>query len=79
MLREIVYINHMNEKIEFGKNGILLGENDLLDFSWTIKSKNDRIAGFDRGIVSKSVPIFIKSKTEQEALIQRNRIYEVFE
>ena len=79
MLREIVYINHMNEKIEFGKNGIIMSESDLLDYSWSIISKNDKISSFKKGITSKTISVIIKCNSESEGMRQRNRLFETLE
>lgn len=79
MLRNIKYINHINETLGFGSSGIFIAESTLLDFAWTAVSKNNRIAGFKKGIVSKTVSFFLKSKTVQEGLTQKNRLFEVCE
>lgn len=79
MLEQFVYINHMNETLDFGKGHLFVNENDLRDFSWEITSKNDRISGFKKGIVSKSIPIIIKCETAEEGYALRNRLFEVCE
>lgn len=79
MLEQFKYINHMNESLDFGKGHIFVNENDLRDFSWEITSKNDRISGFKRGIVSKTIPIIIKCETAEEGYKLRNQLFEVCE
>lgn len=79
MLERFNYTNHMNETLEFGKNKLFANENDLRDFTWEIKSKNDRISGFKKGIVSKTIPIIMKCDNEKEGFELRNRLFEVFE
>lgn len=79
MLEQLKYINHMNEVLEFGKGSLFVNSNDLRDFAWSITSKNDRISGFKKGIVSKSIPIILKCNTEKEGIALKNRLFEVFE
>ena len=57
MIEKARYVNHMNEVIEFGANGIYINENDLHDFAWTATSMNDKISSFKMGIVKKSLPV----------------------
>ena len=79
MLEKITYINHMNERIDFGSNGIFIGENELHDFTWTITEKNSRISSFSKGIVTKAIPVVIYCKTREESIAARNRLFEVCE
>lgn len=77
MLKDVLYINHINEKIELDKNGIIILDNDLWDFAWKITSKNDRISSFKKGVVSKPIVIAIKCDTEADGIRQRNRFFEI--
>lgn len=79
MLEKFTYTNHMNEVLEFGKGSLFVNENDLRDFAWEITSKNNKISGFKKGIVSKTIPIILKCETEAEGITLRNRLFEVFE
>lgn len=79
MLEQLKYINHMNETLEFGKNKLFVNENDLHDFAWKVTSKNDRISGFKKGIVPKTIPIIIKCDAEKEGIELKNKLFEVFE
>lgn len=79
MIEKMKYINHRNEVLEFGKEGLYVNENDLHNFTWTVTSKNNRISGFKKGIVSKTIPLIIKCRTEEEGIAKRNRIYEIME
>jgi hypothetical protein len=79
MLEKFKYVNHMNETLEFGANGLYVNENDLRNFAWSITSKNDRISGFKKGIVSKSIPILLKCNTAEEGIALKNKLFEVFE
>ena len=79
MLERFDYINSFNETLEFGKDRLFVNENDLRDFAWNITSKNDRISGFKKGIVSKTIPVILKCDSEAEGIDLRNRLFEVFE
>lgn len=79
MLEQFRYLNHMNETLDFGKGKIFVNQNDLRDFTWEVISKNDRISGFKRGIVSKTIPIIIKCETAEEGYALRNKLFETCE
>ena len=79
MLEKLIYKNHINETLEFGKAPLFVNENDLRNFAWEIVSQNDKISGFKKGIVSKTIPIILKCDTEAQGITLRNKIFEVFE
>jgi len=79
MLEKLQYINHINEVLDFGTSKLYVNENDLRDFAWEVTSKNNRISGFKRGIVQKTIPIIMKVDTVEEGLRLRNKLFEVFE
>ena len=79
MLEKFKYINHLGETLEFGVGSLFANSNDLRDFSWSVTSTNDKISGFSKGIVSKSIPIVMKCETAEEGIKMRNRLFEVFE
>lgn len=79
MLEKFKYVNHIGEVLEFGKHPLFANYNDLRDFAWEIKSKNDKISGFQKGIVSKSIPLVIMCSSDADGLKKRNEIFEVFE
>ena len=79
MLERFKYINSFNETLEFGKDCLFVNENDLRDFVWDITSKNNKISGFKKGVVSKTIPVILKCGSEAEGIELRNRLFEVFE
>lgn len=79
MLEKFTYTNHMGEVLEFGKGSLFVNENDLRDFAWEITSKNNKISGFKKGIVSKTIPVILKCETEYLGVQMRNSLFEVFE
>lgn len=79
MLEKFKYINHVGEVLEFGKAPLFVNENDLRNFSWVVDTMNDKISGFSKGIVSKTIPIIIKCNSKAEGLAMRDHLFEVFE
>ena len=79
MIEEFVYKNHVNEEIRFGDNGMFANASDLRDYSWKIRSRNDRVSGFKRGIVTKTIPLIIQCNTKKEGIEMRNALFECTE
>ena len=79
MLEKFTYTNNFNETLEFGNGSLFVNENDLRDFAWDITSNNNKISSFKKGIVSKTIPVILKCETEDEGIVLRNRLFEVFE
>ena len=79
MLEQIKFINHLNESMEWGKNGIYVNYNDLHDYSWSIVSENNKISSFEKGIVSKTIPLIIYCSDETEGLAIKNQLMEIAE
>lgn len=79
MLEKITYKNHVNEILEFGKEGLYVNENDLRDFVWDITSKNNRISSFSRGVVTKTLPVVIACISEVDGIANRNKLFELTE
>lgn len=77
MLEQLSYINHLGESITFGGNNAYVNLNELHDFKWEVISKNDRIAGFERRIHTKSFPVRIGALSEQEGIAKRNKLFVV--
>lgn len=79
MLEALIYQNHLNETINFGKDGIFVNESELHDYAWTVKSRNNKISGFKRGVTTKKLPVVIKCQSEQAGIDARNRMLSVME
>lgn len=79
MLEKFKYINHIGEVLEFGAGSLFANENELRNFSWSVISTNDKISGFNKGIVSKAIPIILKCESAEDGVRLRNHIFEVFE
>lgn len=79
MLEVAKFINHIGESIYFGENGIYLNYSDLHDYSWDYQSDNDKISFFERGIVSKSVPVVVACDNYVKGLNAINALMELTE
>ena len=79
MFEKITYINHLNEAINFGENGIYINYNDLRDFSWDSNIINNRISSFTKKITQKNFPLLIISQTDSEGIQIKTRLFEVLE
>lgn len=79
MLEKVKYINHLNEEIEFGIDGLYANENALHNFTWNAVSKNNKISSFDKKIQKKPLPVVIKCNSNEEGLAMRDRLFEVCE
>jgi len=79
VLEKIMYINHLNEKVCFGEDGVYANENDLRDFSWNVGSRNNKIATFKKGLVKKSLQYMIACRSRDEGTRIKNRIFEIME
>lgn len=79
MLEKIKFVNHIREEISWGEQGIYINSNDLHDYSWDFTSDNNRISSFNKGVVTKAVPIIICCSSEDEGIEVRNRLLEISE
>lgn len=75
MFDKLTYINHLNESIVFGENGILIDKNDIRDYEWNYNSQYQKIAGFTQKISKKKLPVLIYGDKKTIA----NRLLEVIE
>lgn len=78
MLEKFVHINSKNETLDFVALGIYINVNELRDYEWQVKSSNDKITGFYKGIVKKPIP-FVFYVDEKKAAEIKNKFYEHFE
>ena len=79
MLDRITHINSNNETLDFTSLGIFVNYNDLRNFEWIVKSNNNRITGFYKGIVKKTIPFVFLVANQQKANEIKNQFYEHFE
>lgn len=70
------FVNHLNEVVEFGKDGVFANHGDLRDYKWTYNALNKKIASFKRDIGTRTLPIIIGG---DNAEAKADKIFEVFE
>lgn len=78
MLDKIKHTNSNNETLDFTSLGIFANYSDLRDFEWSVKTNNNRITGFYKGVVTKTIP-FVFLVDQQKASEIKNQFYEHFE
>ena len=76
---KLVYINHQNERFEFGNDGIYVNTTELRNYQWEAQKRNNYITGFDTKISKYKIPVKIICKTEAETIAAKNKLYEVTE
>lgn len=79
MIEKVRYINHINQMIKFGEDGIYINQNDLHDFIWNVISKNNRISSFSKGITKYSIPVVIAADSDENGITNRNNLFEICE
>lgn len=79
MLEKVKFINHINESMDWGSNGIYVNHSDLRNYAWDYTKENNKISYFSQGIVKKSVPIVIACQSETEGIAIKNRLLEICE
>lgn len=79
MLEKIKFVNHIQEEMSWGEYGIYVNSNDLHDYSWDFTSDNNKISSFNKGIVTKTIPIIICCSSETEGLMLKNKLLEITE
>lgn len=78
MLERITHTNSNNETLDFTSLGIFVNYNELRDYEWQVKTNNNRITGFYKGVVKKTIPfVFCVDYEKAEAI--KNAFYEHFE
>ena len=79
MLEKLVYINHQNERFEFGRDGIYVNTHQLRNYEWKYDKRNGRITNLYADISKFKIPIVIVCKTEAETMAAKNKLYAVTE
>lgn len=79
MLEKFIFENHLGQRFEGLPNGVYLNYNDLRDYSWSYDTINNRISRFYMGTRSRKLPLVVKGKTDEEAVVVKNRLHELSE
>lgn len=78
MLDKIIHVNSRNETLDFNSIGMYINSNSMRDYEWSVLSDNNRITGFEKGIVKKTIP-FVFNVDYDKASELKNLFYEHFE
>lgn len=76
MRDQMKFVNHIGEVIEFGKDCILINENDFRNYQWEYETQNERIKSFNKKITQKTLPIIVLGKESKKAA---DKLFEVIE
>ena len=79
MLERLNFINHVNETIEFGRNGVFVNYSDLHNYLWQYLTDGDKISVLKRGIVSKEIPIVVACGSADDGVAVINQLMEFSE
>lgn len=79
MFERLKYKNHINEVIDFGKDGIFVNIGALRDYEWSVTSKGNKISKLSRGVQTKKLPVVIMCESEEQGIAARNKLFETFE
>ena len=78
MLEKFKHVNSKNEVLDFLSLNIFANSNDLRDYQWDYTENYNKITGFYKGIVSKSIP-FVFYVDKEKANEIKNKFYEHFD
>lgn len=78
MLENFKHVNSKNEVLDFLSMQIYANYNDLRDYQWSYTSSNNKITGFYKGIVKKTIP-FVFYVDKEKANEIKNKFYEHFD
>lgn len=74
------YINNKGNKIWFGEDWLFLNQHDLMNFSWNVQTRGNRIVGVDRrGVKEHTLPLIIVAPTKEKACELANNLFSVCE
>ena len=79
MLENFIFENHLGQRFEGLANGVYLNSNDLRDYQWSYDTVNSRISRFYRKATNRKLPLTVICKTDDEAVMVKNRLMEVAE
>lgn len=79
MLEVVTFMNHEGESLESVKDGIYVNYNDLRDYTWEYTTQSNRIIGFQKGVVEKTIPLVIFCGSESQGIEIRNKLFSLGE
>lgn len=79
MLDKAKYVNHLNQSIFFGQDGIFLTDNNLMGYEWDYDSDYEEVTNLRKTITEKSYTVIILARTKEQGLEKANSLIETFE
>lgn len=79
MLEVVTFMNHEGESLESVKDGIYVNYSNLRDYTWEYTTQSNKIIGFQRGVVEKTIPLVIFCDSESQGIEIRNKIFSLGE
>lgn len=79
MLDRFIFENHLGQRFVGLDNGVYMNYNDLRDYSWNYDTINNRISRFYMGANSRKIPLIVYCKSDDEAVMVKNRLHELAE
>lgn len=79
MFEVVTFMNHEGESLESVKDGIYVNYSDLRDYTWEYTTQSNRIIGFQRGVVEKTIPLVIFCDSESQGIEVRNKLFSLGE
>lgn len=79
MLDKVKYVNHLNQSINFGQDGIFLTDNELMKYEWDYDSDYEEVTNLRKTITEKSYTVIILARTKEQGLEKANGLIETFE
>lgn len=75
MLEVVTFMNHEGESLESVKDGIYVNYSDLRDYTWEYTTHSNKIIGFQKGVVEKTIPLVIFCDSESQGIEIRNKLF----
>ena len=76
---DFIYETHSGTRFVGSENGVYMGANDLRDYEWSLSMANDQIAGFNREVIKKMLPLRIAGFSKEQATEVKNMLTTLFE
>ena len=79
MLDNFIYEDHLGRQFVGLDNNVYLNYSELRDYSWSYDVINNKIARLYRSTLARKIPLVIHCKSDAEAIVVKNRLFELTE
>ena len=77
MLDRFVFENHLGQRFSGLENGVYMISSNLRDYTWNFETINGRISRFYNSVQPRRISLWIRCKSEDEAVKVKNRLHEL--